>query len=52
MSMALQRVQEAKKLGFDTVILPEACRQSVNQVTGVKLIFVSGIREAISAISK
>ena len=51
-SMALQRVQEAKKLGFDTVILPEACRQSVNQVTGVKLIYVSGIREAISAISK
>ena len=51
-SMPEQRVQEAKKLGFDTVILPEACRQSVNQVTGVKLIYVSGIREAISAISK
>ena len=33
-SMAGQRVQEAKKLGFDTVILPEVCRSSVEKADG------------------
>ena len=33
-SMAGQRVQEAKKLGFDTVILPEVCRNSVENSRG------------------
>ena len=30
-SMAGQRVKEAKKLGFDTVILPEVCKTSVEE---------------------
>ena len=45
--MADQRVQEAKKLGFETVILPEVCRSSVRNKEGIRLIFVSQIREAI-----
>lgn len=48
-SMADRRVQEAKKLGFETVILPEVCRPSVRNPDGIKLIFVSQIREALGA---
>lgn len=49
-SMAAQRVAEAKKLGFDTVILPEVCRSSVGNVQGVKLVYVSWIQDAIKFI--
>lgn len=51
-SMAGQRVQEAKKLGFETVMLPEVCRSSVGKVDGVKLIYVSQIRDAINCIMR
>ena len=34
-NMAGQRVQEAKKLGFGTVVLPEVCRSSVGKVEGI-----------------
>ena len=40
-SMAAQRVAEARKLGFDTVILPEVCRSSMGEQKGVKLVYVS-----------
>ncbi|MCH1982609.1 DNA repair protein RadA [Ruminococcus sp. OA3] len=49
-SMAPQRVQEAKKLGFETVILPKVCRAAVKEVSGLRLIFVENIKDAISAI--
>ena len=49
-SMAGQRVQEAKKLGFDTVILPEVCRSSVEKADGIKLVYVRQIQEAIRYI--
>ena len=49
-SMAGQRVQEAKKLGFDTVILPEVCRNSVEKADGVKLVYVRQIQDAIRYI--
>lgn len=51
-SMAGQRVQEAKKLGFETVILPEVCRSSIGKIDGIQLVFVSQIRDAISYIMK
>ena len=51
-SMAGQRVAEAKKLGFDTVILPEVCKSSVGKVAGVNLIYVSWIQDAIRFIMK
>lgn len=51
-SMAGQRVQEAKKLGFETVVLPEVCRASVGKVDGVRLIYVSQIRDAINCIKR
>ena len=49
-SMAGQRVQEAKKLGFDTVILPEVCRSSVEKADGIKLVYVRQIQDAIRYI--
>ena len=49
-SMAEQRVREAKRLGFDTVILPEACKRQASQVGGIQLVGVKNVREAIRAI--
>lgn len=46
-SMAEQRVQEAKKLGFTTVILPAACMKSVGQETEITLIPVENIKDAV-----
>ena len=49
-SMAQQRVREAKKLGFETVILPRVCENTVGKADGVELVFVSTIAEAVEAI--
>lgn len=51
-NMAGQRVQEAKKLGFGTVVLPEVCRSSVGKVERINLVYVSQIRDAIGYIMK
>ena len=51
-NMAGHRVQEAKKLGFGTVVLPEVCRSSVGKVEGINLVYVSQIRDAIGYIMK
>ena len=51
-NMAGQREQEAKKLGFGTVVLPEVCRSSVGKVEGINLVYVSQIRDAIGYIMK
>jgi len=49
-SMAEQRVMEAKKLGFETVILPQVCMKSVEKVTGLRLIGVKNLRDAVNCI--
>ena len=49
-SMAEQRVREAQKLGFDTVILPEVCRKQARKVQGIKLIGVRNVKDALGAI--
>ncbi|MCI6043570.1 DNA repair protein RadA [bacterium] len=46
-SMAEQRVQEAKKLGFTTIILPAVCMKSVQNITDVCLLPVETIRDAV-----
>ena len=51
-SMAEQRVQEAKKLGFQRVILPAGCMRSVSKITGIELIPVATVRDAIHLIEK
>lgn len=50
-TMAEQRVREAKKLGFDTVILPEVCRKQAARVDGITLVGVRNVREAIAAFT-
>lgn len=49
-SMAEQRVQEAKKLGFESLILPRACQKAVDKIQGIELNYVENIREAIAVI--
>ena len=49
-SMAGQRVAEAKKLGFETVILPEVCRSVTEKIKGIRLVYVSWIQDAIRFI--
>ncbi|MDF2886720.1 MAG: repair protein RadA [Lacrimispora sp.] len=50
-SMAQQRVYEAKKLGFHTCILPKISLEKMGAVNGIKLIGVENVREAIAGIS-
>lgn len=45
-SMAEQRVLEARKLGFHQVILPSVCMPSVSQITGIQLLPVATVAEA------
>ncbi len=49
-TMPEQRVREAKKLGFTTVILPAGCKKQASRVEGIELICVRNVREAIQAI--
>lgn len=49
-SMAEQRVLEARKLGFETVILPKVNADGLDNIKGIKLIGVAGIAEAIDKI--
>ena len=49
-SMAEQRVLEAKKLGFQTVVLPKVCADSMDKIRGIKVIGVSNVGEAIDLI--
>lgn len=49
-NMAEQRVLEAKKLGYEAVILPRVCLEGMKELKGIKLIGVVGIAEAVDLI--
>ena len=49
-NMPEQRVAEAKKLGFETCIVPEVSLDSVKSIGGIKIIGVKSINEAIGLI--
>lgn len=49
-SQAESRISEAKKLGFDTCILPESSLKSIKDKAGIKLIGVRNVSEAINLI--
>lgn len=51
-SMAEQRVQEARKLGFTTIILPSVNMKSVQNITDICLIPVETIRDAVNFLMK
>ena len=49
-SQAAQRVNEAAKLGFTSCVLPKVCLDRMKPVSGMKLIGVSTVREAIGVL--
>ncbi len=49
-SQTIARVTEAKKLGFNTCIIPESCVDSVKDIKGIKIVGVKNISEAIDLI--
>lgn len=49
-SQAGQRVQEAKKLGFTTCILPKVCADGLQNTEGIHIIGVRTVKEAIEMI--
>lgn len=49
-SMAGQRVQEAKKLGFTTCVVPAACMDGLTGIKGIKLIPVASVQDAMELI--
>ncbi|MFP3154035.1 DNA repair protein RadA [Lachnospiraceae bacterium ZAX-1] len=46
-NMAQQRVSEARKLGFFTCIIPEACVSGLTDTNGIKILGVSNVKEAM-----
>ncbi len=51
-SMAEQRVLEAKKLGFHTCILPEVCRTNMKGVQGIRLVGANTVKDAMHYVMK
>ncbi len=51
-SMAPQRVQEAKKLGFEECILPKVCLGDSLKEDGIRIIGVESVGEAIAYLLK
>lgn len=51
-SMAEQRVLEAKKLGFEVCILPEVCRESLKDVKGIGLVGVRTVKDAMDYVMR
>ena len=49
-SMPEQRVAEAKKLGFETCIIPEVCKDMVKGIGDIKIVGVKNIGDAIQLI--
>lgn len=49
-SMIPVRVQEAKKLGFAICVIPSVCMDSVKEISGIKIIGVSHVGEAMDLI--
>ncbi|MBQ8804656.1 MAG: DNA repair protein RadA [Tyzzerella sp.] len=49
-SMPEQRVAEAKKLGFETCIIPEVSKDMVKGIKGIKVVGVKTINDAIQLI--
>ncbi len=49
-NMIQARVQEAKKLGFTTCVIPAVCIESVKDIEGIKLIGVKSVGEAIQLL--
>ena len=48
--MPEQRVQEAKKLGFKTCVIPEVSVKTVGKVEGIEIVGVKSVNQAMNLI--
>jgi DNA repair protein RadA/Sms len=51
-SMIEQRVSEAVKLGFETVVIPKVCADRVKGIKGCKIIGIESVSDAIRLIKE
>ena len=51
-SMAQQRVQEAKKLGFETVLMPKVSMKALQKVEGIRIIGLETVRDAVQYLMR
>lgn len=49
-NMIEQRVSEAIKLGFETIVVPKVCSERLGNIKGCKLVAVESVRDAIELI--
>ena len=49
-SMAEQRLQEARKLGFTSCMMPSVCKKNLNATDGIKVIGVNSVQDAIGLL--
>lgn len=49
-SMAAQRVAEAKKLGFEVCIIPKVCMENVKEIKGIRVIGVRTVQDAVDCL--
>ena len=49
-SMAENRVAEAKKLGFTTCIVPMSCLETCKKINGINVVGVSSVQDAMEYI--
>ena len=49
-SQVEQRVLEAKKLGYETIVLPKVSMEGLDENSGIRMIGISGIGEAIDLV--
>ena len=51
-NMAQQRVQEAKKLGFETVLMPKVSMKALQKVEGLRIIGLETVRDAMQYLMR
>ena len=51
-NMAQQRVQEAKKLGFETVLMPKVSMKALQMVEGIRIIGLETVRDAMQYLMR
>ena len=49
-NMAEQRVQEARKLGFTTVIMPQVSIAAAEKIKDIRIVGVRSLRDAVNCI--
>ena len=50
-SMSKNRVMEAKKLGFETVIVPAVCLKTIGRVEGIRVVGVRNVKDLYQALA-